>query len=400
MSAWFAGRLPDEWFEGEPERDRRPRRDHRRRHAAPVAEAGEDSREAEAGRIARWREETRGKRMRIADEAEERFGRKVAWGAVCGESRQLFTHLAVPVMTRLRQPERRVLDTLVESGVARSRADALGVVGPAGRAARGGVAGLAARRAHRRPGGSGVGSGIRPRLLTPVALSAFGGRVGGMGDDERMTGDQVTAELTTEGLTRLAAGARPGGHAVQDRQLRRRPRAGDEGDRGRRSGQPPPRRRPALPARRHHPDEPRRPAARPSATSGWRARSARSRRTWASRPSPGSGSSSSSRSTPGRRPRSSRSGPRCSAPRTGGTTSPTRRARSRRCGSRTPTVTTCRGNASTSTCGSRSTRPRRRIDAAVAAGGTLVSDEHAPSYVVLADPHGNKACICTSAARG
>jgi hypothetical protein len=37
----------------------------------------------------------------------------------------LFTHLAVPVMTRLRQPERQVLDTLVDAGVARSRADAL-----------------------------------------------------------------------------------------------------------------------------------------------------------------------------------------------------------------------------------------------------------------------------------
>ena len=37
----------------------------------------------------------------------------------------MFTHLAVPVMTRLRQPQRQVLDTLVEAGVARSRADAL-----------------------------------------------------------------------------------------------------------------------------------------------------------------------------------------------------------------------------------------------------------------------------------
>jgi Arc/MetJ-type ribon-helix-helix transcriptional regulator len=36
-----------------------------------------------------------------------------------------FTHIAVPVMTRLKQPERQVLDTLVESGVARSRSDAL-----------------------------------------------------------------------------------------------------------------------------------------------------------------------------------------------------------------------------------------------------------------------------------
>jgi len=125
MHAWLLGRLPDEWFEGEPEvivdRD-----EITVVGALPaVTEVGGDAREAEAGRIARWREETRGQRMRVADEAEERFGRKVAWGAACGESRQLFTHLAVPVMTRLRQPERRVLDTLVESGVARSRADAL-----------------------------------------------------------------------------------------------------------------------------------------------------------------------------------------------------------------------------------------------------------------------------------
>ena len=41
-----------------------------------------------------------------------------------------------------------------------------------------------------------------------------------------------------------------------------------------------------------------------------------------------------------------------------------------------------------------------RIDAAIAAGGTLVSDDEAPSFVVLADAQGNKACICTSADRG
>ena len=66
--------------------------------------------------------------MRIADEAEDRFGRKVAWGVEVGARRReriLFTHLAVPVMTRLRQPERQVLDTLVDAGVARSRSDAL-----------------------------------------------------------------------------------------------------------------------------------------------------------------------------------------------------------------------------------------------------------------------------------
>ena len=63
--------------------------------------------------------------MAIAREAEHRFGRQVAWGAEAGETSQVFTNLSVPVMTRLRQPERRVLDTLVDSGVARSRSDAL-----------------------------------------------------------------------------------------------------------------------------------------------------------------------------------------------------------------------------------------------------------------------------------
>ncbi|MDT4933357.1 MAG: hypothetical protein QOK11_1249, partial [Pseudonocardiales bacterium] len=78
-----------------------------------------------AGRIGRFREETREQRMQIADEAEARYGRKVAWGAGVGDQRQIFTHLAVPVMTRLRQEDRRVLDTLVDAGVARSRSDAL-----------------------------------------------------------------------------------------------------------------------------------------------------------------------------------------------------------------------------------------------------------------------------------
>lgn len=83
-----------------------------------------DSAQAE-GRISRFREETRGTRMQIADEAQARYGRKVSWGARCGEVSDLFTHLSVPVMTRLRQPERQVLDTLVDAGVARSRSEAL-----------------------------------------------------------------------------------------------------------------------------------------------------------------------------------------------------------------------------------------------------------------------------------
>ena len=95
---------------------------------APEVEDGAseaDVAAAEAGRITRWREETRDERVMIAREAEHRYDRKVAWGASSGGTEQLFTHLSVPVMTRLRQPDRQVLDTLVDSGVARSRAEAL-----------------------------------------------------------------------------------------------------------------------------------------------------------------------------------------------------------------------------------------------------------------------------------
>jgi hypothetical protein len=80
---------------------------------------------AVAGRIARFREQTRDERIDIALQAQHRYRRKVAWGARLGEVEELFTTLSVPVMTRLRQPERIVLDTLVDAGVARSRSDAL-----------------------------------------------------------------------------------------------------------------------------------------------------------------------------------------------------------------------------------------------------------------------------------
>jgi hypothetical protein len=126
---WLAGRLPDGWFEAPPavtiDRDeilivgRVPGPEGSADVAGPARDA------AEAGRITRFREETRDERMAIAREAEQRFGRHVAWGAEVGGTSHVFTNLSVPVMTRLRQPERRVLDTLVDSGVARSRSDAL-----------------------------------------------------------------------------------------------------------------------------------------------------------------------------------------------------------------------------------------------------------------------------------
>lgn len=121
VQSWFGGRLPQEWFEGAAEVSV----DRDEILVVGTLAAVDGGTEAEAGRIARFREDTRAARMKIAREAEQRFGRKVAWGATAGSTRQVFTTLSVPVMTRLRQSERQVLDTLVDSGVARSRSEAL-----------------------------------------------------------------------------------------------------------------------------------------------------------------------------------------------------------------------------------------------------------------------------------
>lgn len=127
-AGWFAGRLPDEWFTAPPEVN--VDRDEILvvgTLSAPAVEGADAAAvtAAEAGRISRFREDTREERIAIAREAEHRYGRKIAWGARTGDTRQLFTTLSTPVMTRLRQPERQVLDTLVDAGVARSRSEAL-----------------------------------------------------------------------------------------------------------------------------------------------------------------------------------------------------------------------------------------------------------------------------------
>lgn len=90
-------------------------------------EFGDDAERAaaESGRMSRFREETRDERIEIARQAEHRYDRKVAWGVRLGEREELFTTLSAPVMTRLRQPERQILDTLVDAGIARSRSEAL-----------------------------------------------------------------------------------------------------------------------------------------------------------------------------------------------------------------------------------------------------------------------------------
>ncbi len=129
MAGWFAGRLPDGWFTGPPEvaADREEilvvgRLPEPAYPRGATAAARGATREAW---IDRFREETRGRRIGIALEAEHLFRRKVSWGAECGDVRVLFSTLSVPVMTRLRMAERAVLDVLEDAGVARSRSEAL-----------------------------------------------------------------------------------------------------------------------------------------------------------------------------------------------------------------------------------------------------------------------------------
>ncbi len=130
IGSWFTGRLPDEWTSAAP-----PDVDVDREEivvtltidAPSLSDDASDADRGEAidGRIAGFRDDTRDRRMAIAREAEHRFDRKVAWAVTIDDETTIFTHLAVPVMTRLRQPERKVLDTLVEANIARSRADAV-----------------------------------------------------------------------------------------------------------------------------------------------------------------------------------------------------------------------------------------------------------------------------------
>ncbi|MFJ3976765.1 hypothetical protein [Streptomyces sp. NPDC090021] len=113
LRAWFAERLPVDVYESLVS----VTTDREEITVVGTVPATESVRE--------FRIRTREQRIEVAREAEELYRRKVAWGVRVGDETTLFTHLAVPVMTRLRQSERQVLDTLVAGGVARSRADAL-----------------------------------------------------------------------------------------------------------------------------------------------------------------------------------------------------------------------------------------------------------------------------------
>ncbi|MFF9814498.1 hypothetical protein [Streptomyces sp. NPDC014006] len=129
LRGWFAGRLPDDLFvrlvEVTVDREEITVIGEIPQPRLPDAASAVERESAVQGRVQEFRQRTREERIDVAREAEHRFGKKVSWGVECGGERVMFTQVAAPVMTRLRQPERQVLDTLVAGGVARSRSDAL-----------------------------------------------------------------------------------------------------------------------------------------------------------------------------------------------------------------------------------------------------------------------------------
>jgi hypothetical protein len=123
LTGWFVGRTPDAWFVELPEisfdREEILVIGRLSEPKLPADASAELRAAAYTSRIEDFREESRDRRARIANEAEALYGRKVSWGALCGERRKLFTTVSVPVMTRLRLNERKTLDTLIDAGVAR-----------------------------------------------------------------------------------------------------------------------------------------------------------------------------------------------------------------------------------------------------------------------------------------
>jgi hypothetical protein len=117
---WFSARIPAEW--GARGVDVASDQDE----IVAVVDLGDDPDGPEdVGGLRMFRERSRDDRMAIAQAAEATFGKKVSWGAKSGQRVLLFTTTSVPVMTRLRLPERQLLDTLINAGVARTRSEAL-----------------------------------------------------------------------------------------------------------------------------------------------------------------------------------------------------------------------------------------------------------------------------------
>jgi hypothetical protein len=126
IQEWFAARIPEHWNASGLEVVADQDEILVVVDLAPTPAGGDEIHSGghHAG-VRLFREATRDERMALASAAEQVFGRKVSWGARTGDVAVIFTTTSIPVMTRLRLPERRILDTLIDAGVARSRSEAL-----------------------------------------------------------------------------------------------------------------------------------------------------------------------------------------------------------------------------------------------------------------------------------
>lgn len=126
IRSWLVGRIPSGWY-SEPPEVLVDRDEILVVGRIPDVQSADDVdlAIARSGRARQHREDTREERMRIAQEAQRKFSRHVSWGVRVGDTGHLFTHLAMPVMTRLRMRERQLLDRLVASGVVQNRSQAL-----------------------------------------------------------------------------------------------------------------------------------------------------------------------------------------------------------------------------------------------------------------------------------
>ena len=126
LGAWFAGNLPDGWFTG-PIAVVFDRDEIIITGDLPKPEVDDTINETLAAqeRMTSFRLTTRDQRVGIAQRAEATFRRKVSWSVTCGTEAMDYAVTSVPVMTRLHMDERKLLDTLIDAGVARSRSEAL-----------------------------------------------------------------------------------------------------------------------------------------------------------------------------------------------------------------------------------------------------------------------------------
>ena len=126
---WVSGALPPDLYRGAPtvevDRDEILVVGDVGSPEVPEGLDADGTAAAEAARISRFREETRDQRIAVARQGEARYDRPISWGATAGATTQRFTTVHARTATRLDLDQRKLLDHLVEAGIAKNRPQAL-----------------------------------------------------------------------------------------------------------------------------------------------------------------------------------------------------------------------------------------------------------------------------------